>query len=135
MRPPRVDKFGYSFRAPALLVSPYAKRGHVDNTELDFTSILKFIEENWGLEPLATRDKRANNFLTAFDFKSPPREPVLLSRERVVDRLPEPRVGVVYAAYATALGLPALLITWAALAHRMAVRRLGPETDEDEGAA
>ena len=54
--PPRVDRFGYGFRVPALLVSPYARRGHVDSTVLDFTSILKFIEENWGLEPLAARD-------------------------------------------------------------------------------
>ena len=56
VKPPQVDRHGYGFRVPALLVSPYAKRGVVDNTTLDFTSILRFIEDNWDLKPLATRD-------------------------------------------------------------------------------
>src|SRR5690349_24036392 len=29
--PPRVDAFGYGFRVPALLVSPYARRGYLDH--------------------------------------------------------------------------------------------------------
>ena len=29
----------------ALLISPYARRGYIDNTQLDHTSNLKFIEE------------------------------------------------------------------------------------------
>ena len=37
-RPPAVDAYGYGFRVPALLVSPYARRGRVDHTTLDFTS-------------------------------------------------------------------------------------------------
>ena len=81
--PPRVDQFGYGFRVPALLVSPFARRGHIDSTELDFTSILRFIEENWSLEPLAERDARANNLLGAFDFDSAPREPEILPIERL----------------------------------------------------
>ncbi len=44
--PPQVDEHGYGFRVPALLISPYARRGYIDKTELDYTSILKFIEEN-----------------------------------------------------------------------------------------
>jgi phospholipase C len=66
--PPVVDEYGYGPRVPALLVSPYAKEGFIDNTELDFTSILKFIEYNWGLQSLGGRDAKANNILTAFDF-------------------------------------------------------------------
>ena len=30
--PPQVDARGYGFRVPALLVSPYARRGVVDHT-------------------------------------------------------------------------------------------------------
>jgi phospholipase C len=121
--PPRVDAFGYGFRAPALLVSPYAKRGHVDSTTLDFTSYLKFIEANWRLEPLAERDAKANNLLTAFDFESPPREPVFLSRDRVVETLARPRVGIVYAAYGMAVAVPVVLIAWAAARTRSPARR------------
>lgn len=116
--PPRVDEYGYGFRVPALLVSPYAKRGHVDSTELDFTSPLKFIEENWGVEPLATRDARAKNLLSAFDFSSPPRPPVLIGGDR--DRVPpvRPRVEAVYWTYGAATGAVAILGALAALRSR-----------------
>ena len=66
--PPQVDEFGYGFRAPALLVSPYAKRGFIDSTEYDFTSPIKFIEVNWGLEALSTRDAQSHDMMNAFDF-------------------------------------------------------------------
>ena len=39
VKPPQVDEYGYGFRAPALLVAPYARRGYVDSTTLDFTSM------------------------------------------------------------------------------------------------
>jgi phospholipase C len=112
--PPQVDTYGYGFRVPALLISPYARRGHIDSTKLDYTSILKFIEENWGLEPLAVRDARASSIVDAFDFSRPPREPRVVPWERA-DKEPrrEPRRGVIYAAYGAALVLAALLVGWA----------------------
>jgi phospholipase C len=82
--PPIVDEYGYGPRVPALLVSPYAKEGFIDNTELDFTSILKFIEYNWGLQSLADRDAKANNILTAFDFNQPLRSAQFLPLSREV---------------------------------------------------
>jgi phospholipase C len=75
VRPPKVDKYGYGFRVPALLVSPYARRGYVDGTVLDFTSMLKFIEENWRLRPLAERDRKAKSIANGFDFSKQPRAP------------------------------------------------------------
>jgi len=102
--PPQVDKYGYGFRVPALLVSAYARQGFVDHTLLDHTSVLKFIEENWGIPPLAERDKNANNILTAFDFTSAPRAPVFIPATREV---PEPRIQpriiVIYIAYGAAM--------------------------------
>jgi phospholipase C len=103
--PPQVDEYGYGFRAPALLVSPYAKRGYVDSTTLDFTSALKFIQLNWGLEPLAERDRNAETFMGAFDFDSPPREPVVLSTARNVVPDPRPDAVPVYGLYAAAVVL------------------------------
>lgn len=82
VRPPTVDSFGFGFRVPALLVSPYARRGHVESTELDYTSGLKFIEDNWGLEPLGKRDREANSIASAFDFGQDARAPVLLPTTR-----------------------------------------------------
>ena len=79
VRPPKVDASGYGFRVPALLVSPYARRGLVDHTQLDQTAGIRFIEDNWGLAPLGDRDAAARTFTGAFDFSSPPRGPSLLS--------------------------------------------------------
>ena len=52
VRPPRVDGQTLGFRVPALLVSAYARKGQVNHTVLDYTSALKFIEQNWRLAPL-----------------------------------------------------------------------------------
>lgn len=102
--PPQIDKYGYGFRVPALLVSAYAREGHIDHTLLDHTSVLKFIEDNWGIPPLAERDKNANNILTAFDFSNPPREPIFIPavREAPEPRI-QPRIIVIYVAYGAAM--------------------------------
>jgi phospholipase C len=82
VKPPQVDEHGLGFRVPALLVSPYAKKGYVDNTQLDFTSMLKFIEQNWGLQPLTKRDAEAKSFVGAFDFSQEPRQAVIIPAQR-----------------------------------------------------
>ena len=66
--PPVGDRWGPGGRVPMLIISPYARKGFVDHTLYDTTSILKFIEWRYGLEPLTDRDKGANNLLAAFDF-------------------------------------------------------------------
>lgn len=102
--PPKVDEYGYGFRVPALLVSAYAHQGNIDHTLLDHTSILKFIGENWGIQPLAERDAKANNFLSAFDFTAPPREPMLISGSREApDPYIQPRRSVIFIAYGAAM--------------------------------
>jgi phospholipase C len=98
------------------LISPYAKRGYIDNTLLDFTSVLKFIEENWDIKPIAARDTEAKSFMSAFDFSISPREPVFIPFERVVkEQRVEPRRVVIYAAYGGALVFAAFLMLWAAV--------------------
>jgi phospholipase C len=102
VRPPQVDQYGYGPRVPALLVSPYARRGFVDHENHDLTSILKFIEVNWGLQPLARRDAAAGAMLEAFDFQAGPRPATLLSTNRQPAIVQPPRTGYVYIGYALA---------------------------------
>ncbi|MBI3826327.1 MAG: alkaline phosphatase family protein [Candidatus Rokubacteria bacterium] len=78
VRPPAPDAFGYGTRVPALVVSPYARRGVIGHGLYDFASILKFIEWRFGLPPLTARDRKAEAFLEAFDFTQPPRPPIAL---------------------------------------------------------
>jgi phospholipase C len=73
--PPQVDKFGFGIRVPLLVISPYAKRGYVDHTRGEFSSILRFVEDNWGLSQLTHRDRHADNLSEAFDFSQDPRPP------------------------------------------------------------
>ena len=59
------------FRVPALVISPWSRRGHVSHKVYDHTSVLKLIEWRWGLPHLSVRDARANNLATALNFKHP----------------------------------------------------------------
>ena len=49
---PTGDRWGPGTRIPALIVSPFAKKGIVDKTQYDTGSILRFITHRWSLEPL-----------------------------------------------------------------------------------
>ena len=49
VRPPVVDRFGLGTRVPALVVSPYARRGVVAHGQYEHASILKLIEWRVGV--------------------------------------------------------------------------------------
>jgi phospholipase C len=66
--PPKVDRLGPGSRVPAIIISPFARRGFVDHTTYDTTSILALIEHRFGLAPLGTRDAAANDMSAAFDL-------------------------------------------------------------------
>ena len=50
--PPKADRWGPGSRVPAIIVSPFAKKGFVDHTPYDTTSILRFITRRFGLPVL-----------------------------------------------------------------------------------
>jgi phospholipase C len=79
VRPPAVDDIGLGFRVPMLVLSPYAKKGYIDDAEGEFSTPLKFIEDNWGLPHLTPRIDRTHNFEHVFDFAKAPRTPKILS--------------------------------------------------------
>jgi phospholipase C len=76
--PPVTDTYGLGIRVPLIIISPYAKTGYVSHTQYELSSILKFIEERFGLPPLTSRDANANDTTDAFDFTQQSRPPVLL---------------------------------------------------------
>ncbi len=43
-------------RVPAVVVSPFAKKGYASSANYDHTSVLKLIEHKWDLPPLTERD-------------------------------------------------------------------------------
>jgi phospholipase C len=66
--PPHIDRWGPGTRVPAIIISPFAKKGFVDHRQYETVSILRFIEKRWGLEALHTRDSLADPFTGAFAF-------------------------------------------------------------------
>ena len=66
--PPKGDRWGPGTRVPAIVISPYAKRGYIDHTPYDTTSVLKFITRRFGLEPLPGVRDAAGDLTAAFDF-------------------------------------------------------------------
>jgi phospholipase C len=73
--PPQVDDFGFGIRVPMLVISPYSIDGKVSGELGEFSSVLRFIEDNWGLNQLTKRDKQATPMMSAFDFHQDPRPP------------------------------------------------------------
>ncbi len=73
--PPQVDDFGLGIRVPFLVISPYARRGVVSGELGEFSSVLRFIEDNWSLTRLTRRDRDATPLGSAFDFHQEPRPP------------------------------------------------------------
>ena len=70
-------QYGYGslgFRVPAIIVSPYAKRGYIAKTDYEFGSVLKYIENNWDLGRLGTTDVRATSIIDCFDYSQKPRK-------------------------------------------------------------
>jgi phospholipase C len=62
------DRWGPGTRIPVIIVSPFARRGYVDHTTMDTTSIIKFITRRFGLEPLPGVRPNMGDLTSAFDF-------------------------------------------------------------------
>jgi hypothetical protein len=91
--PPTVDKNGYGLRVPALVISPYARRGYVDHQILSFDAYVKFVEDDFlhgeridprtDGRPDPRPDVRENepilgNIARDFNFNQKPRRPLIL---------------------------------------------------------
>jgi len=76
--PPRVDNFGLGPRVPLLIISPWARSGYIEHKPLEFSSILKFIEDRFDLDRLTERDEKSNDLFDAFDFDDHARRPLIL---------------------------------------------------------
>jgi phospholipase C len=62
--PPVVDAYGLGFRVPTWVISPFAKKGHLEGTVYEHSSLLKFVEFVFDLPTLASVNHQ-------FDFETP----------------------------------------------------------------
>jgi phospholipase C len=104
--PPMVDENGYGLRVPAMVISPYARRGFIDHQTLSSDAYLKFIEDDFldgaRLDPATdgrpdrrpgVREKAPalGNLYADFNFNQPPRPPLLLPTNPPTDSPSIPR--------------------------------------------
>jgi phospholipase C len=79
--PPEVEKWTdgtqlrYGGRVGCLVLSPYAKKGYVSRVLHSHVSLVRFGEDNFGLEPLNDRTKSADGMDDCFDFTQQPLPP------------------------------------------------------------
>ena len=77
--PPNEDMFGLGMRVPLIIISPYAIPGKISHTQYEFSGILRFIEETFGLPSLGNRDAKANDTMDSFNFSQTPNPPLVLT--------------------------------------------------------
>ncbi len=70
--PPQMDAMGPGFRVPLLIISPWAKHGYVTHDVHTAAGFIKFIEHNFDLGSLGTRDAGSDAFLDCFDYTQTP---------------------------------------------------------------
>lgn len=67
--PPQVDPGqGFGMRVPMLVISPFAKKGFISHVQMDDVSILRFIQETFGLSSLNARNGQSNDLSDMFTF-------------------------------------------------------------------
>ncbi len=92
---PEQGRCGVGPRIPFLVISPWARANHVDNTLIDQSSVVRFVETNWHLPTLGdgAADATAGSLLSAFDFRGPARPPLFLDPQ-TGEPVPGPLGGV-----------------------------------------
>jgi phospholipase C len=80
---PEQGRCGLGVRIPFLVVSPWSRSNFVDNTLIDQSSVVKFIERNWGLAALGNgaTEAQSGSLLSMFDFSAhyPQNDPLFLN--------------------------------------------------------
>jgi phospholipase C len=62
----------YGFRVPLIVISPYAKPAYISHVNHDFGSILRLLEQNFGLRSLGYADAHADDLSDCFNFSQTP---------------------------------------------------------------
>jgi phospholipase C len=120
--PPTVRGAVLGLRVPALLVSPYATPGRVEQAQFDSASVLRFIETNWSVAPLTSRDANATDLAAAMSLGSTPHSATIVGTSRPSPEPPIPNRLLIYATYLTALLAVGLVVGWARLGRHQQTR-------------
>ena len=108
-------------RVPALLISPYATPGIVNHLQFDSASVLRFIETNWSVPPLTSRDANATDLGLALSFGRTPHPATIVGTSAGRPHVPVPNRLIIYGVYLMALAAVGAVVAWVTLRSRQVV--------------
>lgn len=79
--PPRLSYISLGPRVPTIVISPYARKGYIDHSQLDFDSLLRFVEADFHLPALNHNDRTANNMVSSFAWNQNPIAPITIKQQ------------------------------------------------------
>ncbi len=77
--PPRTAPYELGPRVPTIVISPYARPHSIYRSRLDFSSIVKYVEDQFNLPHLAKFSRNVNSLAGMLDFKQKPLAPYPLT--------------------------------------------------------
>jgi phospholipase C len=101
------------FRVPAIIISPYVKRGHFDSNTYDIKAFLDIIQSSLGINNTINGINHTNIMYSAFDFAQKPRQPLLIQeipKERVTIQPEE--INGINTVYVVSLLAPIIVTTY-----------------------
>ena len=126
--PPTVQGAVLGLRVPSLLISPWATPGIVDHVQFDHASVLRFIETNWSVAPLTSRDAHATDLATAMSFGRKPHPATIVGASGDGPHPPVPNRLIIYGVYLLAFLAVGVVVAWAAHGDRqLAAADASPE--------
>ena len=80
--PPVINNIGFGPRVPTIVISPYARAHSINHTTFDFSSMVRFTEDVFHLQPLPTYDPSIATIAGMFDFHQKPMAPYILAARK-----------------------------------------------------
>jgi len=88
--PPRRSIYRLGPRVPVLVISPWSRSHFIDHRTYDFSSVVKFVENQYHLRHLMTYDRSVDGIGGMLDFKQKPLPPLVLKPRTCAPTTPGP---------------------------------------------
>lgn len=76
--PPSTQRVRFGPRVPTIIISPFSRAHTVDHTPYDFNSILRFVEDRFGLPPINQNDENDSSIINSLNLNQSPLPPMLI---------------------------------------------------------
>ncbi len=99
VRPPAESPYTLGPRVPAIVISPYSRPRFVAHSQMDFRSVVKFVEDQFHLPHLMKYDRNVHSLASMLNLKRKPLRPLILKDRRCPPAAPPPPPGYISPTY------------------------------------